>query len=324
MKTPGFWQNGNGISTLLTPLSWLYAIGVWLDRRFTRPQKAPLTVILIGNVTAGGAGKTPTALALAPMLQAMGFVPHFATRGYGAAQIPTAHRVTDQDDYKEVGDEALLLARVAPTWVGRDRLASANAAASAGAAVLICDDGLQHHRLHKDLSLLVIDGPYGMGNGRLLPAGPLREPFTAALARCDAVVMIGADAQQLFSRMDKPIFRAEFVPLVDVTALQQSRWLAFAGTGRPEKFFTSLRDLGITLVGSKAFADHHPYSEADMAALFEEAQRLSAQLITTEKDMVRIPSHLRDQITVLPVTLRFENSEGFKQFVQQSLKRSRA
>lgn len=310
MKTPRFWQSIHPASTALLPLAALYRLGAWADRRFTRPQRAPVPVIAIGNATAGGAGKTPTALALVPMLQALGHAPHILTRGYKGAAL-SAHRVTASDALCQVGDEALLLRHAAPVWVGRDRFAAANAAAQAGATILVCDDALQHHALHKDRSLLVIDGPYGIGNGRLLPAGPLREPFADAVARAHAVILIGDDAQRLTPHLSLPVFRANLQPAGDTSFLTAKRWLAFAGIGRPEKFYATLRALGADLAATRDFADHHAYSPADIASLLAEAQRLGATLITTGKDHVRIPAAQADTIQTLPVTLVFEDPPAF-------------
>ncbi len=319
MKTPAFWQHNSLASALLTPFSWLYALGAALDRSLTTAQRAPLPVISIGNVTAGGAGKTPTALALAPLLEEIGAVPHYLTRGYGSDSAQVAHRVTAADGWQQVGDEALLLASRAPTWVGRDRFASALAAEKSGATIAICDDALQHHALAKDLSLLVIDGPYGIGNGHLLPAGPLRESLDAALARCHGVVLIGEDAHNLAAHITLPVFRAQLVPEGDLAWLREGKWLAFAGIGRPGKFFDSLRRAGATLAATRAFPDHHPYRMADLAALTAEAERLDAKLITTAKDAVKFAPADRARITTLPVALRFENTPAFAEFLRQKL-----
>jgi tetraacyldisaccharide 4'-kinase len=319
MKTPAFWQHNGLTSALLAPFSWLYGIGAALDRSLTTAERAPLPVISIGNVTAGGAGKTPTALALAPLLEEIGAVPHYLTRGYGGDSARVAHRVTAADGWQQVGDEALLLASRAPTWVGRDRFASAIVAEKAGATIAICDDALQHHALAKDLSLLVIDGPYGIGNGCLLPAGPLREPLAAALARCHGVVLIGEDAHNLAAHITLPVFRAQLVPEGDLSWLMQGTWLAFAGIGRPEKFFDSLRRAGATLAATHAFPDHHPYSDTDLATLTTEAKRLGAKLITTEKDAVKFTTAERAHIATLPVTLRFEDAPAFAAFLRQKL-----
>jgi tetraacyldisaccharide 4'-kinase len=305
MKTPRYWQTNHSISRLLAPASALYALGAWADRRFTTPQQAPLPVIAVGNVTAGGAGKTPAALALIPLLRAMGHTPHILTRGYRGASL-TAHRVSAHDDWRMVGDEALLLANAAPTWVGRNRFASAHAAAANGATILVCDDALQHHALHKNLTLLVIDGAYGIGNGKLLPAGPLRETLAHAAKRCDAAIIIGDDAQQLATQLSIPVITAQLVPTSDTAFLSEVSWLAFAGIGRPEKFFATLRALGATLTATESFPDHHAYSAQDITQLIARAQSAGATLITTEKDAVKIPPSYADAIRVLPVNLLFD------------------
>ncbi len=318
MKTPRFWQSLNPISLALLPFSLLYRLAATLDREHAKPRRAPLPVIAIGNVTAGGAGKTPTTLALIPLLQALGHTPHILTRGYGGANL-TAHRVSETDSWQHVGDEALLLAQAAPTWVGSNRLASAIAAAAAGATILLCDDALQHHALHKDITLLVIDGPYGIGNGQLLPAGPLRETLQSAIARCDTAIIIGDDTHQLASKIPLPTHHAKLQPAADTTWLKGKKILAFAGIGRPEKFFTTLRDLGAELVETIAFGDHHAYSESDIENIITRAQSLNAQAITTAKDAVKIPPHLREKIQTLPVALTFDHPQHFKDFLAEKL-----
>ncbi len=318
MNTPDFWQ-GFSLKTLLwLPVSWLYRMGVWCDRETTKPLAAPLPVLSIGNVTAGGAGKTPTTLALIPLLRTLGFTPHVLTRGYKSAAPLTAHRVTESDTATTVGDEALLLARSAPTWVGRDRLASARAAQKAGATLALCDDAHQHYRLQKTLSLLVIDGPYGFGNGQLLPAGPLREPLHHALARADAVLIIGEDTHQLAAQLTLPVFRATLTPTPPESLPRGGRMLAFAGIARPEKFFTTLRDMGIALAATRRFADHHHYTDADLATLRAEAAQHNATLITTEKDAVKLPASATD-IHVLPVTLSLDDADALREFLRERL-----
>ncbi len=316
MKTPAHWQSPSLLSTLLTPLSWLYCLGAAIDRRCTTAQRAPLPVISVGNLTAGGAGKTPTTLALAALLQAVGHRPHILTRGYGGDSL-TAHRVSASDDFRRVGDEALLLARAAPTWVGHNRLASAQAAAAAGATLLICDDALQHHALAKDISLLVIDGGFGLGNGKLLPAGPLRETLANALPRIDGAVIIGEDVQKLGEHLPCPVFHAKLEPSGE--ALKPGRYLAFAGIGRPEKFFATLAACSAEIVATRAFADHYPYTEHDLRALQTEAAAKGATLITTEKDAVKLPPAWRAQVAVLPVRLAFADAEAFTKWLSGRL-----
>lgn len=319
MKTPRFWQSLNLTSALLLPASLLYGVAAWLDRVLTTPKQAPLPVIAVGNVTAGGAGKTPTVLALIPLLKALGHTPHILTRGYGGTPL-AAHRVKPNDDWHMVGDEALLLAATAPTWVGRNRLASAQAAKNAGATILVCDDALQHHALHKDISLLVIDGTSGIGNKMLLPAGPLREPLAAALKRTDAVVIIGEDTQQLAVKIPAPLFTGSLKPTIAADALNHTKWIAFAGIGRPEKFFMTLRELHLDVIATHAFSDHHAYREEELTHLLTQATAHGAHLITTAKDAVKIPTSLQPNITIVPVELRFDNPSGIQDFLALQLR----
>lgn len=319
MRTPQFWQHNDWRSTLLLPASALYWVGARISRYLATPQRAPLPVISVGNVTVGGAGKTPTVLALIPLLREMQHVPHIISRGYGGMP-HTAHRVTASDDWRMVGDEPLLLAAAAPTWVGAQRPASAYAAHAAGATVVVADDALQHHRLHKDISLLVIDGAYGIGNGRLLPAGPLREPLSAAVARCDAVVMIGDDTQQLGARITKPIFRARVETTGDTSWLYDAAVIAFAGLARPQKFFDGLRVLGASLLSWHSFADHHAYARDEVEALLAQAKQHQAVLVTTAKDAVKLAPDLRAQVRVLDIALRWQDEAALRQWLGERLR----
>ena len=318
MKTPDFWRQPSLLGYLLMPLSWLYRLAAEAALSHHKPRKAALPVLSIGNATAGGAGKTPAALALLPLLTALGARACFITRGYQSATPLRAHAVTGDDPWETVGDEALLLAQAAPTWVGRERLASIAAAAQAGHTLAICDDALQHHPLKKDVSLLVIDGPYGLGNGQLLPAGPLRETLGSALSRCDAVIMIGEDRQQLGPRLRLPVFYATLTPQLNRDTIRAQSWIAFAGIGRPEKFFTTLRELGAVLMATHAFPDHHAYMADEITTLLAEAERTGARLITTAKDAVKLTADQRARITVLPVILTFEQPEAVQEFLKNA------
>jgi tetraacyldisaccharide 4'-kinase len=259
-------------------------------------------VICCGNVTIGGAGKTTLALDLGARLTARGRAVHFLLRGYGGA-IRGPHRVTVGDTVAKVGDEALLLAAVAPTWTGADRAASARAAVAAGAQVLVLDDGLQNPGLHKDLSLLVVDGASGFGNGRVLPAGPLREPVAAGAARCHAAVLIGPDATGAAAMLTLPVVRADLRPGPEVVAIVGRRVFAFAGIARPEKFFSMLAEAGAVVAGTMSFPDHHPFSQADLRRVTDEAARVGAVPVTTPKDAVRLPDTYRGRIGVVGVSL---------------------
>ncbi len=303
MRAPDFWraEARSPWPLLLTPVSWLWRAGGALRRR--TPQRVAAKVVSVGNLVAGGAGKTPTVLALALHLTARGEAVHIVTRGYGGA-LKGPHLVDpDTDTFDAVGDEPLLLARVAPTWVSRDRLAGAEAAIKAGAKILLLDDAHQNTALYKDLSLLVVDAAYGFGNGRVIPAGPLRETITQGLARTDAVVQIGdgtiAEAAGLT--------RLNAVIEPDNDALRHKRVLAFAGMGRPEKFFDTLRALQCELVELHTFPDHHRYTPDEVMTLVEKAVALKALPVTTTKDAARLPPEARRMVTTLPVTLHFRD-----------------
>ena len=309
MKAPAFWYRSPGVmSKLLAPLESLWLAGAALRRaRAGSRYQAKTWVICIGNVVAGGAGKTPTALAIANLLKQAGKDVVFVTRGYGGREYgpllvdPAKHSVRD------VGDEALLLARVAPTWMGRDRVATLRLAELPGTNVIL-DDGLQDRRLWLDFAFLVIDGATGLGNGHVMPAGPLREPLEDALKRVTAVVLAGAiDVQNIASRIRCPIFHAAIRPDLSDHFPHAQKFFAFAGIGRPEKFYATCREAGLTLTGTKDFPDHHVFTGSDIARLRRQAKSLEARLLTTEKDWVRLPQEFRDEVTVLPI--RFEFAE---------------
>jgi len=317
VRAPAHWQAGQGglIAALLTPVSWLYRAGAAWNRGFgPTPRQVPVPVICIGNVTAGGAGKTPVALDIAARLAQRGLNVHFLSRGYGGRLSgplrvdPATHTAAD------VGDEPLLLAASYPTWIGADRGESAERAVAAGAQALVMDDGFQNFTLAKSLSLLVLDGGFGIGNGRLIPAGPLREPLKAALARADAVVRIGNDATGIDARIrgQKPLLAARLRPGPEAAGLKGRRHLAFTGIGRPEKFFETLEAAGVEIAGTAAFADHHPFTEPEIAELRSRASDQGAGLITTAKDMVRLAPGMQDGIDVLTVHLEWEDQGGLE------------
>lgn len=309
MKTPHFWQTKNLLSTALLPFAACYSLGFALDRRFTKKLHAPLPVISVGNVTAGGAGKTPTVIALVEMLRSMGEVPHIITRGYGGS-ITTTHRVLETDTAAQVGDEALLLARHAPTWVGHARIDSTHAAKQAGATLVIADDALQHHALAHDLCVLVVDLAYGLGNQRQLPSGPLRQTLASAYdgAPTIAIAIGSEDPHQLVPqlRILGEVWRATMQPSGDVSWLKNGPWLAFAGIAHPQKFYATLRDQGADLVHTVDFPDHHPFATRELALLQASANENGWQLITTEKDAVRGLGTIAAQTRTLPIALKFD------------------
>ncbi len=312
MRAPDFWQSGGALSALLAPVGCLYALGGRLRHAIAAPRSAAMPVICVGNIVAGGAGKTPVVLSLGAKLAARPALAgrvHVLTRGYGGELSGPVRVDPLVHDAWKVGDEPLLLARTLPTWVARDRISGAAAAISAGATLLILDDGLQNPGLLKDLSFVVIDGGAGFGNGRVIPAGPLREPIDDGLARADGVIIVGDDrtgaAQRIATlRPELPILPARLVPTPDsAAALAGKPLVAFAGIGRPEKFFESLRMLGCDLKATRSFGDHHPYSAKDANALIALAGEHEARLVTTAKDAVRWPGDAERKPLVLDVEI---------------------
>jgi len=302
MRAPAFWQSDGVLPRLLAPLSDVVAAAS--ARRVARPGwRAPAPVICCGNVTLGGAGKTTLALDLGRRLAARGRTVHFVTRGYGGRARGTLRVDPARHDAAWVGDEALLLAELAPTWVGSDRAASARAAVDAGATVLVMDDGLQNPGLSQDLALLVIDGATGFGNGRVMPAGPLREPVAAGTARCRAAVLIGDDVAGARAALPAqfPVLQAHLQP--DTTDIAGRRVVAFCGIARPSKFYATLAQAGAEIVARIDFPDHHRYTDRDLRNVLRRAAALDARAWTTPKDAVRLPADVRAQVGVTGVRL---------------------
>lgn len=323
LTPPKFWYQSSGsyLGQVLEPFSWLYRGGAALHCAFSRPRRAGVPVISVGNFVLGGAGKTPVARAIAQRLQAMGRVPHIVSRGYkgtlkGPAQVdPTRHH------FGQVGDEPLLLAKTAPTWISKDRWAAAEPAITAGADILVLDDGGQNYSLEKDISLMVVNAAQGLGNGRLFPAGPLRQPLQVGLKDTTAIVFIGECGDPLpepLSSASCPIIRATIVPLT----LHSCPVVAFAGIGYPEKFRHTLMAAGYEVKAFTPFPDHYPYTAEDLRDLRMKARRERACLITTEKDALRIPSTDRQDILVLPIGLKFDPDTALDPILGQFLKAS--
>ena len=305
MKPPRFWSRNGLLPRLLAPAAAMVARGT--ARRLTQTGwRAPVPVLCCGNAGVGGAGKTTLALDLLVRLQARGVAAHCLTRGYGGRVRGVLRVDPALHGAALVGDEPLLLAAVAPTWVSADRAASARAAVAAGAEALVMDDGLQNPTLVQDAALLVIDGAAGFGNGRVLPAGPLREPVLAAASRCQAAVLIGPDLTGALAALPPtlPVLAARLVPDM---ALHGRRVLAFAGIGRPAKFYATLHQAGAVLVDAMDFSDHHRFTGPELTQVLRRAAALDATPATTRKDAVRLPPAVRDAVLVMGVSLAWDD-----------------
>ncbi len=339
MKAPEFWYPDMAqpnprialAARCLVPLGWLYGGLGRMRRSLTRPERPEAPVICIGNLTVGGTGKTPLAITMGRHLIEQGLTPMYLTRGYGGRK--KGPLIVDRSVHgaRDVGDEPLLLAGTAPTVVSSNRPKGACHAIGAGATVIVMDDGFQNPSLDKILSILVIDGETLLGNGMVVPAGPLRESIKSGFARTDAIVVMGgAGATQttqrhlddILARFSRPVFRANLAPDPErLRHLLGHRYVAFAGIGRPSKFFTTARDLGLDVAAQRAFPDHHAYTDEELASLDKDARRHSAMLLTTEKDAMRLPPERRARVSVLPVQVAFDEPDAFWSFLRSRLSR---
>jgi tetraacyldisaccharide 4'-kinase len=331
LKAPFWWYRKKGVlASALAPLGRLY--GNRAEVRFARaePYRSRLPVICIGNFTSGGGGKTPTAIAVAALLVEMGRKPAFLTRGYGGTSAGPVLVQTGQSA-EEVGDEPLLLAEAAPTTVSADRADGAKAIERSEANVIVMDDGFQNPSLAKDLSLVVVDAASGVGNGLVMPAGPLRAPLEAQMARADALIVIGdgegaSRLSEAFAAKGKPVLKARIVPRQDRRWLSVLPVISFAGVARPEKFFATLRNNGARLIDTRAYPDHYRYSERQARSLLKEAKDYNAMLVTTEKDWVRLPDdpesdagELKHRSRPFAIAVEFEDAGKLKDLVSAAI-----
>lgn len=331
MREPAFWYRPRSFkSHALRPLGALY--GAIAERRMLRAGfDAGIPVLCVGNYHVGGAGKTPTVLALTRLLRELGETPIVLSRGYGGrlkgpVMVDRMHHTA-----ADVGDEPLMMVRDVPVAVAHDRLDGVALAKSQGATVILMDDGFQNPRLLKDASLIVIDSERGLGNGKVFPAGPLRAPLRPQLARTDALVLIGNghaadDVAAALLRRGKPALRARLKPdAASMVQLHGKKVFAFAGIGDPERFFRSLRACGIEVARTRAFADHHMFSHDELAALAADARREQLTLVTTEKDLARLRGRADVPGGIVPfaVQLEFEDPAKLRQLISDHLYKAR-
>lgn len=311
MRPPEFWDHTTGresapvLRALLSPVATLYARATANRIAKTKPVQVDAPVICVGNLTLGGTGKTPITRLIRAMLLERGIVAHVLLRGHGGKLKGPTRVGLGRHTSRHVGDEALLHGRDGPTWISRDRVWGARAAIKSGAQAILMDDGFQNPGLAKDLSILVFDAAHGIGNGRVCPAGPLREPVRAGLKRADIVVLMGAPLRttpDYLASFEGPVLSARVEP---TTPPPTGPLIGFCGIGRPHRFFDAVRAAGGDLIDGVPFADHHVFSDGEIDSLRKLANAHRARLITTEKDFVRLPGPAQEQVITFPVRARF-------------------
>lgn len=321
---PWFWRDDSlaakATCAALAPLAFAYGLASAARRRFTTPWRASKPVICVGNASVGGTGKTPFAAMLGEMLKRAGHDPHFLSRGYGGAEKrpvrvdPATHTPYD------VGDEPLLLARFGPSWVSRSKRAGAKAAIAAGADIIVMDDGFQNPTIAKDISILLVDEKQRNGNGRIFPAGPMRERLARAQARADLIVEIVTGPDDAPAHNSAATLTAWIEP---DNAPGAGRVLAFCGIANPDRFFSMLQRLGFETTNAVAFPDHYQYNVQNIEILKARAKKAQARLMTTEKDLVRIPVEHRETIETLPIRMRVSDCETLTASVLAAIEKRR-
>ena len=336
MVEPRFWQSKtHPVSLAFLPVSYLYAGLEALNRKLTHAQHPGKPVICVGNLTAGGAGKTPTVQWVTHWLTQENRRPAVLSRGFGGSLKGPLHVDPTQHSAAQVGDEPLMLADTCAVYICADRHQSLRLAAQDGHAVMVKDDGFQNPSMTHHFNLIVIDGATGIGNGRLLPAGPLRQPLSIALKRLDALLVIGAASHSSLEplmksveAMGKPIFTGEIKPQSPKPKKSGARVHAFCGIAKPEKFIASLRGHGYDVAQISSFGDHHAFTEA-------EAERLLAsdlKLITTQKDMARLQgaakgsalARLAKAASPLPIALHIREADALRKAIDTALEQKQA
>lgn len=313
IKSPSFWQKKKSLrSSLLYPLSVAYSFATKIRYKNVKPYESKIPVICVGNIVMGGAGKTPVVIELSDILRKKGLNPHVVSRGYGG-YLPSALVNLDSHTYMHVGDEALLIAKKHPTWIGKDRISSVKSAVNLGSNIIVMDDGLQNPTLKKNFNIMVIDSEQGFGNGLVFPSGPLRESLNHGIKRAQCVVVIGNKIPQQILDLKIPVFKAELKPVS--CKVSKGKVIAFTGLGFPDKFKKFLIKIGYEVEDFLVFPDHHPYTINDMKKIIKTASKHNYPIITTEKDYVRLPSPYNKEIEKIEVKMCFDDENGFLDFL---------
>ena len=313
MRTPKYWSKKCFVATVLRPFGEVYALVTKLRNKYQKSKHVNIPVVCVGNLTAGGSGKTPVALSIMYMMKKKYHNPMFVTRGYGG-KLNNVIVDRQENTAEQVGDEPLLLSRLAPTVVNSNRYKAAVRAFEEGADAIVMDDGFQNPTLVKDLSFLVFDGSFGIGNELCVPAGPMREKFDNGLKRADAVIILGEDKQNLQMMISGlPVFHGKVVPLSKPDFNRNV--IAFAGIGHPQKFYDTLLAMGADLIATRDFSDHHKYTEEELQSLIDFAKDTSSDLYTTTKDYVKIPYHMRAEFKVLEIGIKWAEESKLFEFI---------
>ena len=309
MKTPLFWNKNNLVSYLLIPFSWVWYFLAVLNKNITKSYFIDIPIIRIGNVVAGGAGKTPLAISIAKRLISFKLKVHFVTKGYKGSKKTTTLVNQSLHNFSEVGEEALLLSNIAPTWIGNKRSSCINAAKKNGAEIIILDDGLQDSSIKGDLNILVFNGSQGIGNKRLIPAGPLREPLNWSINKSHLAVIIDKDKKNIERILSKELLVLKATTIIKQsikTTLQNKNLSAFCGLGYPEKFYEFLQSIGCKVVFWNKFPDHYVYSESKINKMIVESKNNNCLLVTTQKDHIKIPLKYKNNIFSFPIDIQFD------------------
>ncbi len=316
IKTPHFWTELSWQSVILFPVSYIWRFGHYAQQKILNTKETEIPVICVGNLTVGGSGKTPVVITLCRFLSGIGKSTSILTRGFGGKEKGPIFVSTNLHESLDVGDEPLMMAHSLDVCVSRNRPLGANHILEKKKYdCIVMDDGLQNPTLKKDLNIAVFDGKFGIGNGFLLPAGPMRQKLEVGIQNIDLVIFNGKDETGLGQKIPPhiPIFTGELQPDEEIVEKMKNRRVyGFAGIGNPSRFFKTLNNIGADLVGEAHFADHHPYTDADLTQLYEEAMQSGAELVTTQKDWMRLPTDWRDRVLTVPVRIHFSADDTIK------------